>query len=274
MPRQHLVIVRAPTPERHVGWIKDTPGRTWDLIISTYRETTQSSHVPIVFKPGFRWPALYEILRDLGPDLGGYKYVWLAPDDVSIRLEKIDSLFATMAELRLGVAQPSLTPNSYFAWPIVLSLMNCKFRRTNFVEAMAPCFRADVLRAAMPMFPNARFGWGMDWIWPQLVDEGSAAGIIDAVFLHHWRPMGQELSRKKSDLGETPGEEMARTLAGRNIRQKPEILEIILSDGRRVSDPASMRKIVAEAMAKLEMGLRPEYLAQFKLGLTRLTTKM
>jgi hypothetical protein len=156
---------------------------------------------------------------------------------------------------------------------IVLSLMNCKFRRTNFVETMVPCFRADVLSAAMPMFPNVRFGWGMDWIWPQLVGEGSSAGVIDAIFLHHWRPMGGELARTKSDLGETPGEEMARTLAGRDIRQTLEISEVILTDGRRVSNPAAIKKVIAEGMATLEMGLRPEYLAQFKSGLARLRTQ-
>jgi hypothetical protein len=273
MPRSNLVIVRAPTAEHHVGWIEDAPDRNWDLILSTYREAPKTSDVPVVLRPGYRWPALYEILSDLGPGLGGYDYIWLAPDDVAIKPQRIDALFAAMAELQLCVAQPSLTADSYFAWPIVLSLMNCRFRRTNFVEAMVPCFRADVLRAAMPMFPTARFGWGMDWIWPQLV-EGAPAGIIDAVFVRHWRPLGQELSRKKSDLGETPGEEMARTLSGRNVQKQPRILEVVLSDGRRISDPIAIRRIVAEGMAKLEMGLRPEYRAGFQLGLARIRSQI
>jgi hypothetical protein len=265
-----LVIVRAPTAEKHASWASEYAGRTWDLIVSTYKDSTEVADFPVVMKAGYRWPALHGILHDLGPDLGGYEYIWLIPDDVTIRLPKIDELFAVMRELRLGVAQPSLTPNSYFYWPIVVSLVNCRFRRTNFVEVMMPCFRADILRAALPMFAAARFGWGMDWVWPTLVDKDSAAGIIDAIYVHHWRPLGKELTRKESDLGETPGEEMERTLSGRHIRRKTETLEVVLNDGRRISDPVAIRTVVAQGMAALEMGVRPEYRNRIQRALSEL----
>jgi hypothetical protein len=256
--RRNLVIVRAPNGDTHVNWVAQAPERDWDLVLSVYQETSAdcADGLSVIRHPGFRWPAIVTILRELGRGLGGYEYIWLIPDDVLIKPAEISAIFRIMKEYELGLAQPALTYDSYFSHPVTLLHSRCRVRFTDFVEIMVPCFRADVLERALPLIERARFGWGMDWVWTRYAGEGRCVGIIDAVTVRHWRPFGGELS--KLGTNDEPRHEMRRTLMENSALRTPgAVFRVIDSFGRLVTDPNDLLQLLQCAIEEaIKAGLR------------------
>lgn len=120
-----------------------------------------------------------------------YKYIWLPDDDLKVPVSQINSFLATARNYDLDLCQPSLSWNSYYSHHITLHNTKFLLRYTNFVELMMPLFRASLLKASLPLFEGRRFGSGLDYLWPRMMQRPLyRSAIIDAVQVQHLRPIG------------------------------------------------------------------------------------
>jgi hypothetical protein len=67
---------------------------------------------------------------------------------------------------------------------------NFKYRETNFVEVMIPCFNQVAFLKILPTLSENISGWGLDHLWPKLLGNTAKVGIIDEVSIFHTRPIG------------------------------------------------------------------------------------
>ena len=191
--RKNLVIVRAGDTSLHEQWIDAAGERNWDMIVNYFGDDPdrfQSTEIPCVRSKSTKWPALQQLLMDLGAEVSRYEYVWFPDDDLSCTQTDINRLFDICRQYRLHLAQPALTPDSHFSHVLTLRNRSFTLRYSNFVEIMAPCFSIDFLQKAWPTFGEIQSGWGLDSLWPLLLPDWKSIAIVDAVEVRHTRPVG------------------------------------------------------------------------------------
>src|SRR5271166_2372928 len=133
-------------------------------------------------------------LRELRPDLLlRYEAVLFLDDDVEIRAEDIDALFATMAREGLDLAQPALTADSKSAWPYLKKpRAEDKTFRVSSVEIMAPVFTRRALERLGWVFAEAVGGWGTDLLLGPAARAAfgpDSIGVVGSVAVRHTRPV-------------------------------------------------------------------------------------
>src|ERR1017187_5144904 len=190
--RRNLVLLRAGDTSIHPHWL-NAPGqeRNWDLIVSYFGDD------PDIFRGGDwlridskgpKLPGLHDVIRNHEQLVRQYDYVWLPDDDLRCSCEAINRLFDVCREQRLKLAQPSLTHDSYFTFPITLHSPLFRLRFTTFVEVMAPCMSSDVLWQLLPTMNENLSGWGVDFIWAAMLGgQASSIAIIDEGQIGHTR---------------------------------------------------------------------------------------
>jgi hypothetical protein len=98
-------------------------------------------------------------------------------------------MFLICEDLKLELAQPALTVDSYFTHVVTLRHSEFQIRFTNFVEIMAPLFSTEMLARAYPTLAGNISGYGLDAVWPRMSSLGRVA-IIDETPVKHTRPVG------------------------------------------------------------------------------------
>jgi hypothetical protein len=191
--RQNLVIVRAGNSSLHEGWLNGDEERNWDLIVNYFGDDPQRyrrDDVRRIDSKGPKWPALHDLIRELGDDVHAYERVWLPDDDLRTTKFDINLFFKIFETCRLALAQPALTSDSHLGHLITLRNRSFNIRFTNFVEIMAPCFDRATLKQLLPSFKENLSGWGLDFYWPTQIADPTRIGIVDAVTVCHTRPVG------------------------------------------------------------------------------------
>lgn len=118
----------------------------------------------------------------------GFDRVAILDDDLSLEKGATwDDVFEAMARTPLVLAQPALTEASTNVWPVTHVDRGCFYRRTDFVEVMAPIFTRRALALCVQFFLEDRNGWGLEALWSSRL---SPIGILDAVPMIHTRPVG------------------------------------------------------------------------------------
>lgn len=253
--RRNLVIVRAGDNSLHPRWLAGGDARSWDIVVNYYGEQEQLYRRPDIERidsKGPKWPALQLLLQETPRFLRDYDYVWLPDDDLDTTADQIDLLFRIMAGHNLQVAQPSLEHSSYFGHLTTLHNNRFRIRYTNYVEVMAPCFTTAVLERAVPLFNANLSGWGLDFVWPKLVDEpASQIAIIDAVQVRHTRPVGGPNYKMLRERGVSPWDELRSFCRMHDIEEEPVIatLAAVTSDGNLVDAMAQQRRFVLRLLA-------------------------
>jgi hypothetical protein len=202
--RRNLVIVRAGDNSVHPGWLAD-PNRNFDIFVSYFGNQPGRYADSADYhedRKGMKWPVLGELLQARPELIERYDYVWLPDDDLVADTATIDRLFDFARAYRLALAQPALTRNSYYTWPLLLQDPRYHLRFTRFIEVMAPVFDRAALRTCLPTFTESHSGWGLDSVWPRLLAERGeqAIAIIDAVAVYHSRPVGGGELYKRTGL--------------------------------------------------------------------------
>lgn len=193
MSRRHLVIARVGRSSLHPSWLSAGAARSWDLYLCPFQE--------IPFRPEFdgtvgevipgpKWTGLRELL---GRWQGWreYAYIWLPDDDIFASQATIDRIFELASSLSFQLCAPALHESSYYAHFDTMRNRCCFARRTGFVEIMMPCFSAQALARLLPTLDLSEtgWGWGLDSLWPKLLDYRDL-GIIDSAAVLHTRPVG------------------------------------------------------------------------------------
>jgi hypothetical protein len=102
---------------------------------------------------------------------------------------------------------------------------------------MAPCFAAPMLSKALPLFNSNLSGWGLDFVWPKLADRPEhEIAIIDAVTVHHTRPVGGPNYNMLKEKGVSPWDELRAFCKANGIDEEPiiETHSAVRADGKTV----------------------------------------
>ncbi|WP_374248333.1 hypothetical protein [Thermomonas sp.] len=194
MSRRNLVVVRAGDNSVHPGWLVDAE-RNFDIYVSYFGNQENRYADSADFhenRKGMKWPVLGELLQAQPELLERYAYFWFPDDDIVTDTATINRMFDFAAAYQLALAQPALTRNSYFSWPLLLQDPRYQLRYTRFVEVMVPVLDRAALRTCLPTFTENSSGWGLDFVWPLLLRSRGerAIAIIDATAVFHSRPVG------------------------------------------------------------------------------------
>lgn len=228
MARPNLVVVRASDTSLHPRWLasKQAGERNWDLIVNYFGddpEKWQGGDWVRIASKSRKLPALHDLFLEHEHIIRKYEYVWCPDDDLDCSCEEISRMFAICHEYSLDMAQPSLTPNSYFTYQSTLHNAPFRLRYMYFVEMMAPCFSRETLWELLPTFAEKDnlSGWGVDHVWAQLVRrrQGRAA-VIDAAQIWHTRPLGGANYNVFQGTGKTAWDELNAILSKYGISRR------------------------------------------------------
>lgn len=193
--RRFLVVARVGDRSLHRHWLSGGE-RNFDLYLSYYGAVPDRFSMDAEYwrgRKGPKWPILAEHVREDASTFDAYEAIWLPDDDLLIDAKQISRMFEYFSLFGLALGQPALSHDSYYSHSVLLHDGRYLVRYTNFVEVMAPIFSRESLRVLSPTFDQSRIGWGLDYLWPYLLDKASVAGrigIIDAVTMVHTRPAG------------------------------------------------------------------------------------
>ena len=195
--RRNLVILRANERSLHTSWPADIDGadRSWDLCVSFYGEEAafppdDFAEFRVLQRGERKYGAIHKLLHE-GSPLWNYDFIMMPDDDLMMSWVDLNNVFEICREHELELAQPALTPESFWGQQITLKQPGMRLRYTNYVETMMPIFSVEALRLCAPTFRHAGVGWGLDLVWPALL--GSPAdrmAVIDLIAVTHTRPIG------------------------------------------------------------------------------------
>lgn len=202
--RKNLVILRAGDNSLHPGWLAGG-SRDFDLLISYYGNT-ENRHREAAdlyeMRKGPKWSCIGDLLQARPELLEQYDAFWFPDDDLEANTATLNRMFSFFHAFELALAQPALTRDSYYSWDNLLQRDDYILRFVKFVEVMAPIFDRPSLKACLKSFGESRSGWGLDWLWPELVAKGRTdrIGLIDATPVKHTRPLGGDLYKNNPEL--------------------------------------------------------------------------
>src|SRR5215467_7598486 len=139
--------------------------------------------VAVVSEPMPKFPLLNRLLSDLT----AFDWVILCDDDIEIADGFVDALIAMAQRFDFALCQPARTHDSYVDHYFVTQLSGLLARQTRFVEiGPVVCVRRDAVPLLLPFNDNCGMGWGLDFIWPVVMENaGLRLGVIDAVPVAH-----------------------------------------------------------------------------------------
>jgi hypothetical protein len=220
MPNPNLVIARAGRNSLHHRWLAaSNASKAWDLHLCPYEALEESALVGCTSSPvivGPKWSGLRELLRSW-PGWRDYEYIWLPDDDILTDATTIERMFEVANSLGFALCAPALHEASYYAHFVTMRNRRCFARSTGFVEIMAPCFSVQALERLLPTLElsTTGWGWGLDSLWPKLLDYQNV-GIIDAAAVLHTRPVG---AFRDPDLGRRVIAESDKIMGDYDCRQ-------------------------------------------------------
>jgi hypothetical protein len=201
--RKNLVIARVGQNSLHPTWLAASQDRNWDLYLCPYQPLVPQDAFDLRVgdvMPGPKWTGLRQLLTQWR-GWREYERIWLPDDDIFASATTIDRMFELAAALDFDLCAPALHERSYYAHFDTMRNTRCVARRCGFVEIMVPCFSAGALDKLLPtleLTPTG-WGWGLDSLWPKLLDYRKV-GLIDAAPVLHTRPVGMfrddELARR------------------------------------------------------------------------------
>ncbi len=199
---------------------------------------------------GGKWIGIFDFFRIHPQVLDTYEYFWFPDDDIETSPENAERFLEIVQREKFQLAQPALTPDSYYAHHITLANPAFQFRRTNFVELMLPIMHRDLLLQVLPIFAGRHFAQGVDYMWHQLTkNPNQDVAIVDLTPMGHRRPRQVHLKGNMSKLHIDMLEERTRTFAELKIhRQAPMVHSAKFLDGSEVSSKLRLAWELAKGM--------------------------
>jgi hypothetical protein len=139
--------------------------------------------VAIVSEPTPKFALLNRLLTDLTV----FDWIILCDDDIEVAEGFVDALIVMAQRFDFALCQPARTHESYVDHYFVTQLSGLLARQTRFVEiGPVVCIRRDAVPLLLPFAENCGMGWGLDFIWPVIMEHaGLRLGIIDSVPVAH-----------------------------------------------------------------------------------------
>lgn len=194
-----LIVIRCDDRSLHLNWCVPRDQRTYDVALSYFGSHpdrwAESCDIFHACK-GSKWEGLAAFLCVHDGIWENYDYLWFPDDDLCMCRDDLERFLSICRKEQFVVAQPALLPSSYYSWPITLQRRWCSWRRTNFVEVMAPCFRGEDFALFQPTFSENTSGWGLEYLWWWLAKKQgkNRFAVVDETGMLHTRPVGSAAS--------------------------------------------------------------------------------
>ena len=205
--RPNLVIVRCGNGHR---LIDDEKGRNFDLALNFYRTPSSASATgcEYAYAGGInKFQAARQFVTDAL--LNQYHGFMLLDDDLEISYTELSRFLEYCSRHQLGLAQPSLTPDSCCSHQHLLNAGAGGWRAVEMVEVMCPYFSRNVMRVVLPTFALSDSTWGLDWLWPRLMDVPPI--VVDDFMIRHTQPVGEgAFYQYLRSIGVSPQRELNR----------------------------------------------------------------
>ena len=226
--RKNLVVVRAGDSSLHPQWLSGDTPRNFDLFVSYFGDQPgrfQDTAEYYESAPGLKYPALARLMEQKRGLFLDYGACWLPDDDLSASLDTVCRMFDLFHAYHLWLAQPALSPGSHFSYPEVRQNPAMTLRFTGFVEIMCPIVHQCALDRLGPSFSLAVSGWGLDFLWPHLLNHPrDRIAILDETPVLHSRPIrGGSFYKACKNLGINPHDEMKKILSEHNLTWRKNI---------------------------------------------------
>lgn len=208
-----LVVVRCGDNSLHLEWVNEHS--QFDVVLSYFGNDVKYdlTHIKYVhhFK-GSKWQGLYDFFLNHQDLWQQYDYIWLPDDDLSTDVENLNQFFQLCQEYNFDLAQPALTVNSYYSHLMLLQIKQAIYRETNFVEVMMPCFSKKAFDLCWRTFAENKSGWGLEYLWYDILKNQYKIGIVDSTPIYHTRPIGSAGHGMSSNDEDNPYVEQANIL--------------------------------------------------------------
>ena len=132
-----------------------------------------------------KFTLINQLLAQVSPE--DYDFVVVCDDDITLPSQFVDDFITRQDRHGFALAQPARTHQSYLDHALVEVREGLDARQTRFVE-IGPvfCVRKDAFSLLLPFDERAPMGWGLDFVWPVLIEAaGLRMGIIDATPVDH-----------------------------------------------------------------------------------------
>lgn len=203
-----LVLCRIENSSKAPAWLTNL-GPAAHVEYSTYGDSPEPG---IHHYRGGKWTGIFDFFKNNPQTLQAFQFFWFPDDDIVTCADTAVEFMALCQSESFELAQPALSPESYFAYRETIVSPFFRYRKTNFVELMMPCMRRDFLLRALPLFENRHAALGIDWIWQNLAsDPRNKVAIADCYPMFHSRPRNTHLAQKMSAQSISIAEEKART---------------------------------------------------------------
>ena len=129
----------------------------------------------------------FALIDTMIEDADSFDWVLICDDDVELPPGFLEEFLAVAERCDFALAQPARTADSYIDHSIVMRMTGVAARRTRFVE-IGPlvAIRRDAVPLLLPFGEECGMGWGLDYIWPCIIERaGLRMGIIDAAPVTH-----------------------------------------------------------------------------------------
>jgi hypothetical protein len=192
--RSTAVFIQCGADSRYMDWYEPGP-RSWDLVANFYDDRRMySSEFDVLFRQkglGSKCSAFWTLIRDYPKLVWPYDYWLLMDDDLITSMRDIDRFLEIVADKNLDLAQPSLTHDSYFSWPVFKTVSKSMIRPVNGVEIMSPILSRRALRVVKHLFSQTVSGWGICLALGKIVRDsiGTVPAVVDKCAMKHTKPV-------------------------------------------------------------------------------------
>lgn len=145
----------------------------------------------IIKESGHKW---HFLKKHVTPDVvREYNFIFAWDDDIDIEMFDYKRFINVMESNKLEVAQPSLTHDSFFTYPLTLRQSDKIGRYVDYVEVMVQVFRFDAWSKFWQIIESDwNFaGWGYDELAKNLCGFKSMA-IVDCEAVRHTKPFNHQ----------------------------------------------------------------------------------
>ncbi|MCG9728311.1 hypothetical protein L1D44_00355 [Shewanella sp. Isolate13] len=267
--KKFLIIARVGDNSLHPHWLENaTPN--FDLFLSYFGDKPNHYQAEATYYEqvkGGKWPMIHKLIEANWAIIAQYEAVWLPDDDILADAHTINKMFSLFDGFDLELAQPALTLDSYFSHSSLLRQPNSILRYSNFVEVMVPIFSANTLLKLKESFGQSPSGWGLDALWPHLIDNKGLKkiAVIDATPVIHTRPVGGELYKLNPEL--SPSKDAAQlqslypqfNISRRHAPNKFKVFSQISESSVHSSLVASIRGKYQRVIAKYKSKKHPKF---------------
>lgn len=182
--RPYLVIIRCGTSHCLVD---DRSERNFDIAVNPYARPDERvlASCEYAYTGGAnKFKAARQFIDDAL--LATYRGFMFLDDDLETTYSELTRFLDYCAARSFALAQPSLTPDSHYSHSYLRNASRSGWRSVALVEVMCPYFSSDALRVALNTFDLSYSTWGLDLVWPRVLNVEPV--VVDEFAIKHTRP--------------------------------------------------------------------------------------